>query len=649
MQLAPKVPEPVPTNPAGIVPAKPAPRMEWADDLAQTLVEHLGVTGIAILRVDPSDPLLLGAFPRSVYAGYHVFRTLARGEDWFGTTDCGLTSAGFAVRDVRGEIVGGVVLITEEERVEEALAGLRALTPFFSASLESAARSTTVNLEHRLRQAQARLRSLTNAVQVGVIVLDPRGFIREANYLASTILGYDSEQLMGMHFRDLIAPEEHDLARERFEKRMRGLPAPERSEYQVIRGDGARRLILATAAPLYEEDRVVGIYFAARDITDERAREAELRRAERFSGLAPLLGGVCHELNNPLTSIKSFAELMLLDDRPEEDRESLEIVRREAERAARIVTDLKLVARQTQSDGPSVAPVQVNEVIRQVVSSMEEEIAPLEVDISLALAPSAPEICASRPQLERVVAQLLSNALHAVQAVEGPRFIELSTTPSADGVQIAVSDSGPGIPDGDVERIFDPFWTTRTTGEGTGLGLSLVHSIVRDHNGQIRVDGGAGTGATFVIDLPGMELEERAPHEPTVQDPARRALRLLIVDDEGPIRFSLGRYMNRRGHTVEEAEEGERALALIEGRPPEEQFDIILADLRMPGLNGEQLYQRLRERKRGDEERLIFITGDAESPDAARLVHEAGVPVVLKPFELAEIAQIIEAQADVIG
>src|SRR5690606_22702680 len=132
--------------------------------------------------------------------------------------------------------------------------------------------------------------------------------------------------------------------------------------------------------------------------------------------------------------------------------------------------------------------------------------------------------------------------------------------------------------------------------------------------------------------------------EPPVQAPSRLPLRILVVDDEGPIRFTMVRYMTRRGHTVLEAEEGGRALELLED-PATEPFDIILADLRMPGLGGDKLFARLKARAEGLEERLIFITGDAQSPDAAKVVAEAGVPVVLKPFELAEIAQIIEAHA----
>ena len=135
--------------------------------------------------------------------------------------------------------------------------------------------------------------------------------------------------------------------------------------------------------------------------------------------------------------------------------------------------------------------------------------------------------------------------------------------------------------------------------------------------------------------------------EPPVQAAARTALRVLIVDDEAPIRFSLGRYLGRRGHEVSEAAEGEGAIDLIE-RSEDTPFDIIVADLRMPGLGGDRLYARLKEGGQGLEQRLIFITGDADSADVATLLADAGVPVVLKPFELPEIALIIESQARIL-
>lgn len=158
------------------------------------------------------------------------------------------------------------------------------------------------------------------------------------------------------------------------------------------------------------------------------------------------------------------------------------------------------------------------------------------------------------------------------------------------------------------------------------------------------MDGGWGQGAAFTVQLPTASAAPRPGREAQVQGPARNSLKILVVDDEGPIRFTLARYMERRGHTVLDAADGEQALALLEDNS-HAPFDVILADLRMPGLTGNELYAKLVGRGEGLEERLIFITGDAESPDAADLVKEAGVPVVLKPFELAEIAQIIETHA----
>jgi CheY-like chemotaxis protein len=206
-------------------------------------------------------------------------------------------------------------------------------------------------------------------------------------------------------------------------------------------------------------------------------------------------------------------------------------------------------------------------------------------------------------------------------------------------------DSGPGIPEEYLERIFDPFWTTKEPGQGTGLGLSLVHSIVAEHGGEIRVDSEVGKGAAFAVELP------RAPAAPPGAaggGSTPRPLRVLVVDDEAPIRRSLARYLERRGHRVDEASDGREALARVQeaGAAP---YDVILADLRMPGVSGDRLLAELRVRGDGAEDRLVLITGDALSDHVAAALAASGVPVVFKPFELEQVARAVEQRARVPG
>jgi CheY-like chemotaxis protein len=213
------------------------------------------------------------------------------------------------------------------------------------------------------------------------------------------------------------------------------------------------------------------------------------------------------------------------------------------------------------------------------------------------------------------------------------------------GATLFVVDSGPGIAIEHLDRIFDPFWTTKSPGEGTGLGLSLVHSIVTEHGGRIRVDSEPGNGAAFQVELPRM-VDAQMPGGPTDAQgmAAAKPLRILVVDDEEPIRRTLHRYLKRRGHTVDGAGDGAEALRIIHAQAAPS-YDVVLSDLRMPGMSGDQLYTELRRRDVSWEERLVFMTGDVGSADAARVLAAAGVPVILKPFDLGDVAATLEATA----
>jgi signal transduction histidine kinase/CheY-like chemotaxis protein len=428
----------------------------------------------------------------------------------------------------------------------------------------------------------------------------------------------------------------------------------------VLREEGAwedeersilRDLAAAFAAECDRErlrERTAELEAEAALVADLRGREAQARVSERICAVAPLLSGVCHELNNPLTSIKSFAELLLLDARSEDDREALEIVQREAHRAARIVSDLRTVARQSQEEALRRELVDLNEVVRSVARSRARELEAEGIQIRQELAADLPSTFAVRAHIEQVAAQLVSNAVNAMDGRDEACVLTLATMRTERGVCLLVRDTGRGIAPEHLTRIFDPFWTTGRSGRGTGLGLSLVHSIISSHGGWIAAESQLGRGAAIRVELP---LADEAQPELSTGDerPASHGLRVLVVDDEAPIRFSLSRYMERRGHEVDQAADGAAALQMLDQAEPGRQYDIVVADLRMPGLDGECLLGRLRERGDGLAQRLIFMTGDAQSPCANRLLQDSGIPVMWKPFELAEVAQVIEAQARLVA
>jgi PAS domain S-box-containing protein len=376
-----------------------------------------------------------------------------------------------------------------------------------------------------------------------------------------------------------------------------------------------------------------------RDITDEVGREQQLRRAERLASVATLVGGVAHELNNPLTAIAGFAELMLLEDRPRDDLEVLRLMKREASRAAKIVADLRVLTRQSQDAVVTErAPVDLNDVVRNVVRLQRYSLETASIEVVDDLAADLPHIHGVASELEQVVLNLVVNARQALeQQREQERRLTLRTRRSAAGVSLTVADNGPGIGGDHIERIFDPFFTTRSPGQGMGLGLSLVHRIVAEHGGQVLVESDPGAGATFLVTLPATAAAATDPRGDRTHS-GTGALRILLVDDEEAIRRVAARFFTRRGHVVDVASDGAEALSMI-GR---QSYDVILTDLRMPGMSGEVLLQTLQERDPDAARRVALMTGHVARDDEALAVRFPGVPVLEKPFSLPDLQRHVE-------
>lgn len=505
--------------------------------------------------------------------------------------------------------------------------------------------------EDRLAAAESHYRRLVASSPYGIYAIDAEGQFTEINAAGLELLGRSYEDTIGASFASVVLPADLPAARDTLRRRLNGEIDTSETEIRVVRADGESRLLHIRASGIIEDGVVVGTHGVARDITAERRSAQQLRRAERLATVGTLIGGVAHELNNPLQAINNFAALLLEDAHTDEERSDLETIRREAERASRIVADLRLLARNTQDAIGSRAAIDVNDVVRHVIRTRRYSLESRNIVVVEDLARNLPPVWADASDMEQVLINLVVNAEQAMAEIKAERRLTVRTRASGEGVAIHVIDTGPGIPPHSLDLIFDPFYTTKPRAEGTGLGLSLVHKIVTEHEGRIHAESEVGRGATFHIHLPRASLSAQAtgaatagPRASSVRTAPSRPLRLLLIDDEPAIRSALSRFLTRRGHAVDTAGDGAEALRLLGDCAP--LYDVILSDLRMPGISGDELLATLRERDCSCERRVMFLTGDAASGQAARILAASSAPVILKPIALSELASRVEQYAD---
>jgi PAS domain S-box-containing protein len=380
----------------------------------------------------------------------------------------------------------------------------------------------------------------------------------------------------------------------------------------------------------------------ARDITEKKRSAEELARQreslyqrEKLAALGSLLAGVAHELNNPLSVVVARAVLLEEQGDPATRAAALKI-RTAAERCARIVRTFLAMARQQQ---PERGPVAINEVVAAALEIAAYALRTSSVDVTLDLAPDVPLILADADQLHQVMLNLVINAQQSLQEQPTPRRIRIRSrfdTASGD-VQVSVADNGPGVPVDLRARVFDPYFTTKPIGIGTGVGLAVSLGIVEAHGGTLTLDCPAEGGATFTMALPAGGVDADAAAAVASPKPIEQQSAILVVDDEAEIRDALAEILSGARHRVVTATSGRDALQ----RMALQHFDAILTDIRMPDLDGRALYQEIEKRWPGRASRVVFVTGDTLASGLREFVSSSGRPVIEKPFLPSEVRRVI--------
>ncbi|HMC83185.1 MAG TPA: ATP-binding protein [Candidatus Polarisedimenticolia bacterium] len=368
----------------------------------------------------------------------------------------------------------------------------------------------------------------------------------------------------------------------------------------------------------------------------------QLVQAEKMSVVGQLVSGVAHELNNPLAGVLGYSQLLLRMPVGEEVRRGLEKIETEADRCKRIVQNLLMFARKHK---PQKRLIDLNSVVESVLELKEYQLKVDNVKIVKDLQPNLPKTMADAGQLQQVLMNIINNAEQAMKEAKGTTLLSLRSFAEPGKVHLEIRDTGPGISPENLGKIFDPFFTTKEVGQGTGLGLSICYGIVEEHKGRIWAESRLGEGTSFHLEIPVQADEEGVwtglpqDHRQQVQvsEGDRASARILVVDDEASIVDILYDVLRLDGHRIETALNGRLALKKLQ----QEHFDVVISDLKMPGMSGQELYESMKRMKSDLLGRIIFTTGDVASQETEGFLRRSGNPYLQKPFDLNEVRRLV--------
>ena len=371
--------------------------------------------------------------------------------------------------------------------------------------------------------------------------------------------------------------------------------------------------------------------------TVERIRFLDaFHQVEKLSTLGEIMAGIAHELHNPLTVVIGFAELLSHRTLDPKSRAMAEKIFGEALRSKKIVNNLLVFSKRRPSQNIFV---DIHAIIDEALELASYELRVSNIRVKRRFDPLVNESLGDPHLLKQVFFNVITNSYQALLAQGTGGELSISTEARKDTINVRFTDTGPGVPKELRTKIFEPFFTTKTSTNGTGLGLSLAQKILERHGGSIGYEPSVSGGASFVIALPAALASRPAPDPPRVAaDPGPvQPGRILIVDDEPMILELLSEILAEDQHTITVTGNASTALEYISANS----YDCILCDLKMPGMSGRELFDRILEVKPDLTRRLIFITGDFLSDETEAFMLESKIPFIKKPFVVDEVCILI--------
>jgi len=361
--------------------------------------------------------------------------------------------------------------------------------------------------EEKLRESEKKYRTILENMTDGYFEVDLAGNLTFFNNSMCEIIGYPRDKMMGMNNRKYMDKENARKVYQTFNKIYVTSKPAKGLDWEITRKDGTKGFVEASTSLVRNaQGEPTGFRGVVRDITERKQMEAErddmeqrAQLASRLSIVGEMASGIVHEINNPLTSVIGFAEMLAHKDLPEDAREYATIINNEGKRVASIAGRLLNFARHQK---PEIVYTDINELIKSTLELQTYEMTTGNIKVTTDFDPHLPQTMADPGQLQQVFLNIMLNARAEMRTAHGGGKLSVKTEAIDDTIRISLEDDGPGILQKNLKRIFNPFFTTRKAGEGTGLGLSICQGIINSHNGKIYAESRLGKGATFIIELP---------------------------------------------------------------------------------------------------------------------------------------------------
>jgi len=505
--------------------------------------------------------------------------------------------------------------------------------------------------ENALRDSEERYRDLVENAHDIIYSQDLEGNYTSMNKAGAQITGYTHEEALALNINQTVAPEYLSKALGMFTAKLAGERVTA-YEMEIIAKDGHRITVEANTKLVFRDGIAVGIQGIARDVTERKELEEQLRQSQKMEAIGQLAGGVAHDFNNLLTAINGYSSLAL--QRLEDGHPItpyLEEVKKAGDRAANLTRQLLAFGRKQ-----ILQPLAIN--LNDVVTDMNKMLQRLigeDIRLTAKLDPALKRIRADPGQVEQVLVNLVVNARDAMP--QGGKLTIETATVELDSdyagkhigfmpgkyVMLAVSDTGTGMSDDTRARIFDPFFTTKEKGKGTGLGLSTVYGIIKQSGGNIWVYSELGHGTTFKVYLPELATTPLKTENAEVElAPSGGSETILIVEDEDVVRGLAQKILEQSGYRVVAASRGAEAIRLCQQRT--ESIDLLLTDVVMPETSGKEVADRMSELLPGL--RVLFMSGYTDEAIVHHGVLDSNVEFIQKPFTPAALVKRVREVLD---